>query len=636
MTPDPRLAAHLAALTVALEAYLERLSVLWAAATDTGRVMASVGARPEPGAAAREAVARALAAASSASEGPLCRIATALGLAAGEEALVAAAWWAEADPHLAIALGCAHDDAGRRHATAALVRLVVEPFGIEVPPAVEDGDVLVSCGVVEPGAGASGALVLTPVARRALSGAAPSEAATAAPPPRRLAGLRAALARHLRAGRGGPVVLRGPEGVGRRALAAAAARDAGRVPVGPEHPGPQLRLLARMGEAVPVVPADVLTELAWDPRDPLVAWAPPGPAPAGHVVDVPAPSHAERARRWRRELPAAGLGRRAADRLARTMASRFAFTEGDIAAVAARARTEAEWCGRALDADLVWDAARRHPQHALDRVAALVTPAFALDDLVLEPDARRKLDELVAHVALQHVVLDDWGFRRRLPRGQGVAALFAGPPGTGKTMAAEAVAAALGQDLFRIDLSAVVSKYIGETEKNLATAFREAERAGAVLLFDEADALFGKRTEVRDAHDRYANLEVNYLLQRVETFTGLVILATNRGAAIDDAFLRRLRFSIRFEVPDRDLRRELWRRAFPREAALARLPWESLAEAELAGGNIQSAALAAAYLAAGDGGAIAGAHVEHALRREYEKLGKAWPGLALARPEAAA
>jgi SpoVK/Ycf46/Vps4 family AAA+-type ATPase len=182
----------------------------------------------------------------------------------------------------------------------------------------------------------------------------------------------------------------------------------------------------------------------------------------------------------------------------------------------------------------------------------------------------------------------------------------------------------------------VVSKYIGETEKNLATAFGEAERAGAVLLFDEADALFGKRTEVRDAHDRYANLEVNYLLQRVETFTGLVLLATNRGAAIDDAFLRRLRFSIRFELPDRALRRELWRRAFPREAALGRLSWEALAGAELAGGNIQSAALSAAYLAASDGGAIADAHVEHALRREYEKLGKAWPGLAPARSGAAA
>jgi SpoVK/Ycf46/Vps4 family AAA+-type ATPase len=197
-------------------------------------------------------------------------------------------------------------------------------------------------------------------------------------------------------------------------------------------------------------------------------------------------------------------------------------------------------------------------------------------------------------------------------------------------MAAEAVAHALRQDLYRVDLSAVVSKYIGETEKNLATAFDEAERGSAVLFFDEADSLYSKRTsEVRDAHDRYANLEVNYLLQRVETFTGLVVLATNRAGALDEAFLRRLRFSIRFDFPDPAMRRELWRRSFPPQAKLGELDWDALAGAELTGGNIQSAALSAAFLGAGDGGRITGAHVEHALRREYEKLGKAWPGAVL-------
>jgi SpoVK/Ycf46/Vps4 family AAA+-type ATPase len=178
----------------------------------------------------------------------------------------------------------------------------------------------------------------------------------------------------------------------------------------------------------------------------------------------------------------------------------------------------------------------------------------------------------------------------------------------------------------------VVSKYVGETEKNLAAAFDEAERAGAVLFFDEADALFGKRTEVRDAHDRYANLEVAYLLQRVETFTGLVLLATNRQAAIDDAFLRRLRFVIRFEAPDAALRRRLWERSFPSEASLGPLDFDALASAELTGGNIQASALAAAYLAAADGGVITREHVEHALAREYDKLGRAWAGL---RPGAA-
>ena len=224
---------------------------------------------------------------------------------------------------------------------------------------------------------------------------------------------------------------------------------------------------------------------------------------------------------------------------------------------------------------------------------------FSLDDLVLAGETEAKLRELVAHVALQHVVLDEWGFRRRLPRGQGVAALFTGPSGTGKTTAAEALARELRQDLYRIDLSAVVSKYIGETEKNLASAFDEAERGSAVLFFDEADALFGKRTEVRDAHDRYANLEVNYLLQRVETFTGLVDPREQPAARPSTRrFLRRLRFVIRFEAPDAALRRRLWRRSFPGEARVGELDWDALAAAELAGGSIQSAALAAAYLAA--------------------------------------
>ena len=177
-------------------------------------------------------------------------------------------------------------------------------------------------------------------------------------------------------------------------------------------------------------------------------------------------------------------------------------------------------------------------------------------------------------------MLDEWGFRRRMPRGQGVIALFAGPPGTGKTTAAEAVAHALRQDLYRVDLSAVVSKYIGETEKNLAAAFDEAERASAVLFFDEADSLFGKRTEVKDAHDRYANLEVNYLLQRIETFTGLVLLATNRqlGARRGVRPAAALRDPLRAPRPAR-CAPTLWRRSFPPETALDGLDWDELAAA---------------------------------------------------------
>jgi AAA+ superfamily predicted ATPase len=620
-----RLRVELEVLRIAFAAYLERLRSLWRAAgqvteAEVDRIVASVGAQPEPSPDASERV-RALLSAVPASSDPLAQLAGPLGLSEGEELLVAAAWWAEADPQFAILLGCAHDDGARRHASVALLRLVLEPFGIDVPPALDDDGRLVRGGVVEPGAGAGGPIGLTETARLLLAGGHAEPLRPPQPPPARLAPALEALARHLGATQGGAVLLRGPAGIGRRALAAEAVLRAGRVPVGPERPAAELKLLARLRAAVPVVPAEAAAELSWTSEDgPLVAWGPPGRhLPGAYVVDLPAPTHAERAALWRDRL-----GQLA--ELAPALAARFAFTEADVDAVLVRAELDAVWRRQPVEAALVWEAARRQPEHALDRLAALVTPVFSLDDLVLDEETEAKLRELVAHVALQHVVLEEWGFRRRLPRGQGVAALFTGPPGTGKTTAAEAIAHELGQDLYRIDLSAVVSKYVGETEKNLASAFDEAERGSAVLFFDEADALFAKRTEIRDAHDRYANIEVNYLLQRVETFTGLVVLASNRQSAMDDAFVRRLRFVIRFDPPDAALRRRLWQRSFPAEAKLGELDWDALSTAELAGGSIQAAALAAAYLAAADGGVIAAEHVEHALLREHQKLGKAWTG----------
>jgi AAA+ superfamily predicted ATPase len=635
MSTDPRLVADLELLRVTLGAYLARLRALWAepaaGRAEIERLLAAAGVELAPADAERDLAQMALQTAALTTDGPLARIVAALGLTTGEELLVAAAWWSESDPQVAVLLGCAHDDGARRHPSAALMRLLLAPFAIEAPPALDDDHKLMRLGVLEPGAGAREPVRLTPTARTLLSGDVPEPMAAGGPPPERQTALLDGLVRHLRAGARGAVVLRGPSGSGRRALAAAAARTAGLAPVANGRPAPELRLLGTLGLALPVISGDRLEQLAWGADDPpLAAYAPGGfRAPGAYVVDVRPPTHRERAAAWRRELTAEDLDARTAAALAGVIAARFAFTEGDIAEVVARARVAATWAGRPLDRDLVWEVARRQPEHALERVAALIAPSFALDDLVLADDAHAQLRELVTHVALQHVVLDDWGFRRRLPRGQGVAVLFAGPPGTGKTMAAEAIADALEQDLYRIDLSAVVSKYIGETEKNLASAFDEAERAGAVLFFDEADALFGKRTDVRDAHDRYANLEVNYLLQRVETFTGLVVLASNREAALDQAFLRRLRFIVRFELPDARLRKRLWKRSFPPEATHAGLDWDALARGELSGGNIQSAALAAAYLAAGDGGVIRPEHVEHALRREYDKLGRAWPGLRL-------
>ncbi|HEU0237004.1 MAG TPA: AAA family ATPase [Candidatus Limnocylindrales bacterium] len=628
MSTDPRLVADLELLRVALGAYLARLRALWAepaaGRAEIERLLAAAGVELAPAEPERELAQMALQTASLNSGGPLARIVAALDLAPGEELLVASAWWSESDPQVAVLLGCAHDDGARRHPSAALIRLLLAPFEIDAPPALDDGHRLVRFGVLESGAEAREPVRLTPTARTLLSGGVPEPIATTEPPPERQAALLAGLVRHLRAGAPGAVVLRGPGGSGRRALAAAAARTVGLTPVAGERSAAELRLLGRLQLALPVVSGERLEELAWAADDPpLAAYAPGGfRASAAYVVDVRPPTHRERARAWRGELTGAGLDAQRAAALAGVIAARFAFTEGDIGEVVARARVAATWADRPLDRDLVWDVARRQPEHALERVAALIAPSFTLDDLVLADDAHAQLKELVTHVALQHVVLDDWGFRRRLPRGQGVAVLFAGPPGTGKTMAAEAIADALEQDLYRIDLSAVVSKYIGETEKNLASAFDEAERAGAVLFFDEADALFGKRTDVRDSHDRYANIEIDYLLQRMEEYTGLAILATNRKAALDRAFLRRLRFLVDFPFPAADLRLRIWQKVLPPSAPTQRIDFGALSRLDLSGGSIQSVALNAAFLAAADGRVIAMDHLAHAASREYAKLDK--------------
>ncbi|MDQ1713147.1 MAG: hypothetical protein QOE45_2597 [Frankiaceae bacterium] len=613
-----RLDAALAVLRTALGGYLARLHATWGGASDdVGRLLAGTGLPPEANDADRAAVEAALAI--RASDEPLADLVAALDLDTGAELLVAAAWWAETDPQVAVAFGCGHDDGGRRYASCALLRLLLAPFGIAVPPEVDGAHPLVRDGVLAPGAGPDGPLRLTATARRLLAGVAfdgmPNDAV-----PERHADVVAHLAAHLD-GAAGLVVVRGPAGTRRRALAAAAIRKAGREPVADERPDAEQRLLARLGRAVPVVPVARLLALA---PGPAVGIADPDePVNGAYVVDLAAPGPHERRMHWLGAL-LPSLPEPAAVALSARLAARFAFTEADIDRAAGRARTDAAWHGRDVAAADVWHAARRHPEHALARLARLVAPAFDLDDLALADDTRAQLEELVAHVTLQDKVLDDWGFRARMPRGQGVAALFSGPPGTGKTMAAEAVSNALGQDLYTVDLSAVVSKYIGETEKNLEAAFAQAEKAAAVLFFDECDALFGKRTEQHDARDRWANLEVNYLLQRVETFTGLVILATNKRAALDEAFLRRLRFSIRFDLPTATLRRDLWERAFPSATPTDGLDWTGLAQRDLTGGTIQVAAVSAAFRAAARDGAVLPEDVEHALRREYEKLGKAW------------
>ncbi|MFE5854725.1 ATP-binding protein [Streptomyces sp. NPDC056500] len=267
-----------------------------------------------------------------------------------------------------------------------------------------------------------------------------------------------------------------------------------------------------------------------------------------------------------------------------------------------------------------WSAGLAHARIALDELGRRVEPQGGWDDLVVPERQRRILREIVAHVRQRATVYQDWGFEDVLRRGLGVTALFAGSSGTGKTLAAEVVAGELGLDLFVIDLSQVVSKYIGETEKNLRRVFDAAERGGAVLLFDEADALFGKRSEVKDSHDRYANLEVSYLLMRMESYRGLAILTTNQKKALDQAFLRRLRFVVDFPFPDLAERAEIWRRVIPSRVPVDGVAVERLAQLTVAGGSIRNIALSAAFLAADEGTELRMRHLLAAAHTEYVKF----------------
>jgi len=240
----------------------------------------------------------------------------------------------------------------------------------------------------------------------------------------------------------------------------------------------------------------------------------------------------------------------------------------------------------------------------------------------LQESQREILHEIALHVRHRFTVHEQWGFSKQSTRGLGISTLFSGPSGTGKTMAAEVLANEVRLDLYRIDLSQVVSKYIGETEKNLARVFEAAEGGGAILLFDEADALFGKRSEVKDSHDRYANIEVSYLLQRMESYRGLAVLTTNRKSALDPAFLRRLRFVVEFPFPDAPQRAEIWRRVFPQETPTLGLRIERLARLNAAGGHIRNIAMCAAFLAADAGEPVGMPHLLSAARSEFAKLEK--------------
>lgn len=274
----------------------------------------------------------------------------------------------------------------------------------------------------------------------------------------------------------------------------------------------------------------------------------------------------------------------------------------------------------AAPASALWDACRAQARPHLDELARRIEPRLSFDDLVLPEPQLRQLRQLVAHQRKQVMVYSRWGMAHHSQRGLGVTALLVGQSGTGKTLAAEALAHELQQDLYHIDLSQIVSKYIGETEKNLRRVFDAAEEAGAVLLFDEADALFGKRSEVKDSHDRYANIEVSYLLQRMEAYQGVTLLTSNLRSALDSAFLRRIRFIVQFPFPDAAQRVELWQRAFPAATPTQGLSIEKLARLSVTGGQIRNIALGAAFLAAASDQPVSMQHILEAAKSEYEKI----------------
>jgi ATPase family associated with various cellular activities (AAA) len=355
------------------------------------------------------------------------------------------------------------------------------------------------------------------------------------------------------------------------------------------------------------------------------------------LVQVPfaLPGFDLRRERWRTELLARGTDLDPAD-LDR-LAGRFRLTVDQIADAVTVAVNRSLLTGTGgLGVDELFEAARSRSDTGLAGLARKIEPLHEWDDLVLEDDAKLQLEEMCERVVQRDRVLDEWGLGSRMSRGRGVTALFTGPSGTGKTTAAELIAGRLGLDLYRIDLSGVVSKYIGETEKNLRRIFAAAENANAILFFDEADALFGKRSEVRDSHDRFANIEVAYLLQEMEDYEGVAILATNMRQNMDPAFVRRLQFVVEFPFPDADARARIWDLHLAESEARRdpRLDVEALGrEYRLSGGSIGNIALAAAYLAASDDGRIGRSEVEHAARREFAKLGRVAPGLVAADEE---
>jgi ATP-dependent 26S proteasome regulatory subunit len=342
-------------------------------------------------------------------------------------------------------------------------------------------------------------------------------------------------------------------------------------------------------------------------------------------IELPVPSYTARRQLWRRHFNDDST--LAADIDFGDLAAKFRLSGGQVRDVVAAARSLAQWrdTGKAvITVQDLYAACRRQFRGTLSALSRKIQPKYNWPDIILPKDQMEQLHEICSYVKYYYTVYDDWGFEHKLSTGKGLNVLFSGPSGTGKTMAAEIIANKLGLDLYKIDLSAIVSKYIGETEKNLDRIFQEGRTSNAILFFDEADALFGKRSEVRDSHDRYANIEVAYLLQKMDEYEGAVILATNLRKNMDEAFARRMHFTVEFPTPEEADRHRIWQNIFPREAPLATdIDLSFLArQFKITGGNIKNIALGAAFLAAQDGGSINMENIIWATKREFQKMGK--------------
>jgi hypothetical protein len=568
------------------------------------------------------------------------RLLDAFGLTAGEADLLALALAAELDPPLLRVYGYLLDEAGPAHPTPWLARLV---FGHR-DEHLDGRRALLRWALAAPAdpAAAPDATATgwrtDPELAAWLNG---DEPPPAPPPPDCLYPdqLQAMVRFASAVGDDPPVEIElvGPPGAGRRTLAAQFAGALGRrllnVDVGRLEGDPRLALVraardACLAGAVPywhgldgLEPAVEESLHGLAPLSVLGVEAPRAsrhPIAAGRrSLRLPALTGAERMRLWGRlsEGPAPAFVRD------------WGLLPGEIQSVAAVAPAGEE---------AVAEACRRFLSLGPGELFSALPCPYTWDDIVLAAPIRRHLEEFEAQTRLRLDVYEDWGFGRLVPLGAGVTALFAGPSGTGKTMAAQVIARSLGMDLYRVDLAGVMNKYIGETEKRLKQVFDACERANVLLLFDEADALFGRRTQVRDAHDRFANIEIDYLLQRMEQFGGVAVLATNRKSDLDTAFIRRLRFIVDFLPPGAAERRLLWRIALPDlspagEPLLDGVDFEALAAGlDMSGAAIKSAALAAAFLARAGGDCIGMRHIVHAARRELAKQTKelpaAWQG----------